>query len=107
MDRCCLPPSRLASPAVSVASHDSDALRTALERSLLAVYEVFDAGLSKVAEGVVGQDPVEVPPGTYRISIEAAGQLLSISDVRIVSGGDTRIQIRQAGQNLGFEVIDP
>lgn len=51
---------------------DSETLATAVASALRTSFEVFDQRGAKVAEGVVGGEPVEVEAGAYRVVVHTA-----------------------------------
>jgi hypothetical protein len=68
-----------------VEAHDGEQLARAMGSSLEEAFEVLD-GSEVVATGVVGGDPVELPPGAYRVRLVAGAR--PVGEVTIEPGGE-------------------
>ena len=65
-------------------AQDADELAKALKRATGAPFVVLDAGGSEVGRGTVDGPPVELPPGSYRVTVTGAASSLGV--VTIESG---------------------
>jgi hypothetical protein len=68
-----------------VEAHDGEQLARAMGSSLEEAFEVLD-GSEVVATGVVNGDPVELPPGAYRVRLVAGA--LPVGEVTIEPRGE-------------------
>ena len=59
-------------------ARDADGLAKALKRATGAPFVVLDAGGAEVGRGTVDGPSVELPPGTYRVSIVGASSSLGV-----------------------------
>lgn len=88
-------------------AQDSEGLRKAISQSLAAPFDVLDTAGTRVASGVTGQQPIEVPEGLYSVVIQAAGAPVTIQSVRLVQGKSTRVEFTKAGQKTVSRVVGP
>ncbi len=71
----------------------------ALGRALLAAtvsqfpYEIFDASGARVADGAVGGEAVELPPGQYKVVVTAADEQVVANAVAVSSGADVTVSL--------------
>jgi Mg-chelatase subunit ChlD len=86
---------------------DATALRGAIEQALGVPYDVLDAAGSRIASGVIGQGAIAVPEGVYTIVVRAAGQSITMADVRVVHDQFTHIELKKEGQEVGTRVLGP
>ncbi len=66
-------------------------------------FEVFDAGGQQVAKGETDSPAVELPPGSYRVVIQAPGQELVAGNVTIGVRGDAALKIVLKGDRFELE----
>ncbi|GAB4172876.1 MAG: hypothetical protein Kow0020_07960 [Wenzhouxiangellaceae bacterium] len=71
---------------------DPDELGMALRRAMEVPFVVRDADGNTVARGVVGGEPVELPPGRYEVSVEGA-RTLRIADLSLAAGEEREIRL--------------
>jgi hypothetical protein len=76
-------------------ARDAAGLEKALKGALGDPYVVVDASGTEVARGTVDGPAVELPPGTYRVTL--AGATASLDAVVIDSGADASILVPAAG----------
>ncbi len=74
---------------------EAEALGEALEQSLRIPFEVIDASGDVVASGFVGEDPVEVPAGTYSVRIRTA-QDRWVRDLQLAPGDDRVVPLNES-----------
>lgn len=72
-------------------SSDQASLGKALQQALAQGFEVIGADGKVVARGVVGGDPVSVPPGSYAVKFSAA-DTKTIGSAQVVSGETAKIE---------------
>jgi hypothetical protein len=48
-----------------------------------------------------------VPEGVYTVVVRAAGQPITIADVRVAQGQFTRVELKKEGQEVGTRVLGP
>jgi von Willebrand factor type A domain len=84
---------------------DAKALHGAIEQALAVPYDVLDAAGSRVASGLTGQGAIAVPEGVYTIVVHAAGQPITIADVRVAHDQFTRVELKKEGQEVGTQVF--
>lgn len=82
---------------IFVPSGEAGALGEALRQSLSSRFFIEDQDGRQVAAGVVGQPPVELPAGVYRIRVESTADLMDLRDVRIEPDRTTVIELSKAG----------
>ncbi len=63
-------------------AQDADSLLASISQALSAPFRVLDADGAEVASGVVGGQPVPVPPGTYTVEV-LASPVIVLDDVVI------------------------
>jgi hypothetical protein len=73
-------------------AEDSDSLLAGVAQALAAPFRVLDATGTVVATGVVGGDPVSLPPGSYRVEV-LTDPVRAYEDVVVQPGLSRRIQI--------------
>jgi Mg-chelatase subunit ChlD len=73
-------------------AEDSDSLLAGVAQALAAPFRVLDATGTVVATGVVGGDPVSLPPGSYRVEV-LTDPVRVYEDVVVQPGLSHRIQI--------------
>lgn len=71
---------------------DRDSLAEAIERSVQAPFDVIDAAGEIVGQGMVGGEPVEAPPGVYRVVVRAAPEQ-SFDEVAVTSGATVALEL--------------
>jgi hypothetical protein len=86
---------------------DGEALRGAIEQVLAVPYDVLDATGSRVASGLTGHEAIAVPEGVYTLVVRAAGQPITIADVRVAHDQFTRVELKKEGQEVGTQVLGP
>jgi hypothetical protein len=67
-------------------------LNQAVAQAVAPTYDIVDATGAVIASGQVGGEPVNVPPGTYRIVIRSTPEIV-IEEVVVVSGQPTSVQV--------------
>ena len=72
-------------------SSDQASLDKALHQAFAQAFEVVGADGKVVAQGVVGGDPVSVPPGAYSVRLPGV-EAKTVADVQVVSGETTKIE---------------
>jgi hypothetical protein len=82
-------------------------LRDSIEQALAVPYDVLNAAGRKVAGGLVGKGPVQLPEGTYTVVINVTGRPITVRDVRIVSSNPTTLEMEQQGQQINTRVLAP
>lgn len=84
-----------------------DELAEALERSVLRLeYAVLAGDGSTLATGVLGGDPVEVPPGAYRVALATIPPVI-VPDVRVGELTETVVVLRESENGLAGQVRGP
>ena len=82
---------------------NATALKGALEELLRAPFQVEDSFGQTIAKGIIGQDPIKVPTGNYRIRITSQPEIV-VDNVRIQANNPTRIELTKQGDNVETEV---
>ena len=72
-------------------SSDQASLGKALQQALAQVFEVISPDGKVVVQGIVGGDPVSLPPGSYSVRFSDAGAK-TIGSAQVVSGETTKIE---------------
>ena len=75
---------------------DADSLLAGVAQALAAPFRVLDAAGEVVATGVVGGDPVSLPPGTYMVEV-LTDPVRVIEGVVIQPGMSRRIELAPPG----------
>jgi von Willebrand factor type A domain len=65
-------------------------------------FTVFDASGQQVAQGVAGDIPRELPPGSYRVVVQVADETLTAERVDVALGGDTTLRVTLNGDRLAL-----
>ncbi|MET1412315.1 VWA domain-containing protein [Roseibium sp. HPY-6] len=86
---------------------DGPAVAKALRTAMAASFVVSDAAGNEVAKGRIGGTPVEVPPGSYDVSVRAADGPIVTRSVEIEDAKLTTISVNKTGSEIGIEVGDP
>jgi Mg-chelatase subunit ChlD len=90
-----------------VNAKDEPALKAAIDKAMLASFEVRDSSGAVVASGQVGQPAVQAPEGHYTIVVQTAESPLIIPNVRVVADRDSRVELKKEGRAVGIKVIQP
>jgi hypothetical protein len=72
---------------------DADSLTAGIAAALAAPFRVLDASGAEVARGVVGGEPVSLPPGRYRVEV-LTDPVQVFEEVEIMPGASHRIEVR-------------
>jgi Mg-chelatase subunit ChlD len=88
-------------------AQNAKALRQAIQQSLAIPYEVRDAAGVRVAGGLTGEAPIQVPEGIYTVTVRAAGKPIVVPNVRVRYQAFTKVALRKEGQQIGVQVIGP
>ncbi len=83
---------------------DSAALQAAIEQALAVPFEVLDAAGERIAGGKTAAGAVQVPEGVYTVVIHSAGEAIEVPDVRVAANGETRVELKKEGQEVGIKV---
>ena len=75
---------------------DADSLLDGVAQALAAPFRVLDSAGEEVATGVVGGDPVSLPPGTYTVEV-LTDPVRVIEDVVVQPGMSRRIELGSPG----------
>jgi Mg-chelatase subunit ChlD len=86
---------------------DAKTLHGAIEQALAVPYDMLDAASSSVASGFTGRMSTAVPEGVYTLVVRAAGQPITIADVRVAHDQFTRVELKKEGQEVGTRVLGP
>ena len=66
-------------------------------------YKVLGAKGETVAAGDAGDAGAELPAGTYRVVVQAGADDITLEDVAIVRGADTKLRIVRKGEGFAVE----
>jgi hypothetical protein len=88
-------------------AQNAKALRQALQQSLAIPYEVLDAAGVRVAGGLTGEAPIQVPEGVYTVTVQAAGTPIVVPNVRVRYQAFTKVVLRKEGRQIGAKVQGP
>lgn len=83
------------------ASSASDLL-TALQKAISAEFDIKDSAGNVAAHAKVGDAPVRLPEGRYTVTLQTEPPL-TISDVEIEYGRETRISLNKEGSDIGID----
>lgn len=86
---------------------DSEGLRKAISQSLAAPFDVLDTAGTRVASGVSGQGPIDVPEGLYTVVVHAAGEVVTIQNVRLAQNKPTKVELTKQGKAISSRVVGP
>jgi Mg-chelatase subunit ChlD len=86
---------------------NAKALTQAIEQSLAVPYEVLDASGARVGGGVTGQDRATLPEGVFTVVVRAAGNPITVRNVRIAQSRFTKVVLKKEGQEVGVQVQGP
>jgi hypothetical protein len=86
-------------------ARDPEQLADAVRRAVSAPFMVYDAAGEVVARGTVGTEPVEVPPGTYRVVVLTDPQMV-YEGVVVEVGGSVTITL-PIGSDIPVEPEEP
>lgn len=79
---------------------DEQGLSAALEEALEVPFEVFDASGERVAQGLVGGEPVELEQGSYRVVVGTAPPR-TFEDVEVVGEQRVRLEVSDGRRPSG------
>lgn len=82
---------------------NADELTQSLKGAFQAHYEVRDKADKPVASGVVGEQPIKVPEGVYRVVISATPPI-EIKNVNIIIRKSTEVTITKEGNQINSQV---
>ncbi|MEZ4597343.1 MAG: VWA domain-containing protein [Chloroflexota bacterium] len=74
-------------------AQDQAGLSAAIGATLRAPFRVYDDRGALVGEGIVGDQPVPVPMGTYRVEVLAHPERIVFDDVRIDAGVSVQLDV--------------
>lgn len=74
-------------------AQDQTGLSAAIGAILRAPFRVYDEEGALVGEGVVGDTPVTLPMGTYRVEVLADPEVITFEDVRVGTGEAVRLEV--------------
>jgi hypothetical protein len=77
---------------VFVDAQDEAGLTAAIGRALAAPFRVYDPDGALVGEGVMGDTPVSVPPGTYRVEVLSEPPIV-VQDVEVSSDQTSQVAV--------------
>jgi hypothetical protein len=83
------------------------ALTRAIQQSMAVPYDVLDAAGTRVAGGLTGQEPINVPEGIFTVIVRAAGQPITVPRVRVAPNGFTKVVLKKEGREVGVQVLGP
>lgn len=85
-------------------ARDATSLAKGLRDALLVHWHAYDANGTEVARGEVGQSPLALPDGHYRVTVDATGTPIVAPDVRVRAGATTRVELNKEGNTIGVRV---
>jgi Mg-chelatase subunit ChlD len=77
----------------SFSADDADSLTDGIAAALSAPFRVLDESGTEVASGIVGDEPVSLPPGTYTVEV-LTDPVLVFEEVVITPGAARRLEVR-------------
>jgi Mg-chelatase subunit ChlD len=86
---------------------DGEALAQALKETMAAKYTVRDAADRVVGSGTIDGGDLSIPPGFYRVRIDAAGAPIQVREVRIDRDHVTTVRVNKVASDIDIVVSEP
>ena len=86
---------------------NAQALHDGMQAALAVPFDVLDASDVSVGAGLVGQAPIAVPQGTYKVLVHLPEASLIVPDVHIVKDKTTTVGLEKGQGKIESRVFGP
>lgn len=86
---------------------DREELLASVTTALAVPFDILDAAGIRVGGGLVGDEAIELPAGSYSIVVRTAGGEVTVPGISVAQESTTGVELFREGAEIGHRIVEP